>query len=59
MSNVTFLEIPVGACTRDPERWTTTADEEAKAICRGCPGGGCAHATRWNYPAPRDCGPAS
>jgi WhiB family redox-sensing transcriptional regulator len=37
MSTVTFLEIPVGACTRDPERWTTTADEDAKAICRGCP----------------------
>src|ERR1044072_1368029 len=37
MSNVDFLEIPVGACTRDPERWTTTADEDAKAICRGCP----------------------
>lgn len=37
MSNVTYLDIPVGACTRDPERWTTTADEDAKAICRGCP----------------------
>ncbi len=30
-------ETPIGACTRDPERWTTTADEEAKAICRACP----------------------
>ncbi|MCK0176036.1 MULTISPECIES: WhiB family transcriptional regulator [Mycobacteriaceae] len=37
MNNVTYLETPVGACTRDPERWTTTADDEAKAICRGCP----------------------
>ncbi|MDY6869868.1 MAG: WhiB family transcriptional regulator [Actinomycetota bacterium] len=37
MSDATFLEVPVGACTRDPERWTTTADAEAKAICRGCP----------------------
>ena len=30
-------EPPIGACTRDPERWTTTADEEAKKICRACP----------------------
>ncbi|MGE2691259.1 WhiB family transcriptional regulator [Mycolicibacterium pulveris] len=28
---------PLGACTRDPDRWTTTADEGAKAICRACP----------------------
>ncbi|MDT5016016.1 MAG: WhiB family transcriptional regulator, redox-sensing transcriptional regulator [Mycobacterium sp.] len=25
-----------GACTRDPDRWTTTADEGAKALCRAC-----------------------
>ena len=25
------------ACTRDPDRWTTTADEGAKALCRACP----------------------
>ena len=30
-------ETPVGACTREPERWTTTADDEAKVICRACP----------------------
>lgn len=36
MHAVTYLETPVGACTRDPERWTSTADEEAKAICRTC-----------------------
>lgn len=24
------------ACARDPERWTTTADEGAKALCRAC-----------------------
>jgi WhiB family redox-sensing transcriptional regulator len=28
---------PLGACTRDPDRWTMTADEGAKAICRACP----------------------
>ena len=32
-----WQETPIGACTRDPERWTTKADEEAKAICRACP----------------------
>lgn len=25
------------ACTRDPDRWTTIADEGAKALCRACP----------------------
>jgi WhiB family transcriptional regulator, redox-sensing transcriptional regulator len=25
------------ACTRDPDRWTTTADDGAKALCRACP----------------------
>jgi WhiB family redox-sensing transcriptional regulator len=29
--------LPLGECTRDPERWTTAADDEAKAICRLCP----------------------
>ena len=37
MNTTHWDETPVGACTRDPERWTTTADEEAKAICRACP----------------------
>jgi len=26
-----------GACARDPERWTTAPDDEAKALCRACP----------------------
>lgn len=25
------------ACTSDPDRWTTTADDGAKALCRACP----------------------
>jgi WhiB family redox-sensing transcriptional regulator len=29
--------LPIGECTRNPERWTSAADEEAKAICRLCP----------------------
>jgi WhiB family redox-sensing transcriptional regulator len=24
------------ACARDPERWTTSGDEGAKALCRAC-----------------------
>jgi len=24
-------------CTREPDRWTTIADEGAKALCRSCP----------------------
>jgi WhiB family transcriptional regulator, redox-sensing transcriptional regulator len=32
------IDAPWGfACARDPERWTTTADEGAKALCRSCP----------------------
>ncbi len=37
MNAMPFDETPVGACTSDPERWTTTADDEAKTICRACP----------------------
>src|SRR5690606_35759168 len=29
--------LPIGECTRNPDLWTTTADEQAKAICRACP----------------------
>ena len=30
-------EPSTSACTRDPDRWTTTADDGAKALCRACP----------------------
>ena len=30
-------ELPLGACTQDPERWTMLMDDEAKALCRQCP----------------------
>ena len=29
--------ISLGACTQDPDRWTTAPDSEAKALCRACP----------------------
>jgi WhiB family redox-sensing transcriptional regulator len=33
-----LMDVPSGfACARDPDRWTTTADEGAKALCRACP----------------------
>jgi WhiB family transcriptional regulator, redox-sensing transcriptional regulator len=37
MSAIGLDGLPIGECTRDPEAWVTRADEEAKAICRGCP----------------------
>jgi WhiB family redox-sensing transcriptional regulator len=37
MNAVALDELPVGECTRDPERWTSVADDEAKTICRMCP----------------------
>ncbi|CAN3126376.1 WhiB family transcriptional regulator [Mycobacterium sp. smrl_JER01] len=37
MNAMSWDETPIGECTKDPERWTTTADDEAKAICRSCP----------------------
>lgn len=30
-------EVPLGVCTQDPDRWTTTPDDEAKTLCRACP----------------------
>ncbi len=32
-------------CTQDPDRWTTTPDDEAKTLCRLARAGGCVHAT--------------
>jgi WhiB family transcriptional regulator, redox-sensing transcriptional regulator len=37
MTPSTLCELPLGACTREPERWTTSADDAAKTICRACP----------------------
>jgi WhiB family redox-sensing transcriptional regulator len=37
MTRADWDDTPTGECTKDPERWTTTADEKAKAICRSCP----------------------
>jgi WhiB family transcriptional regulator, redox-sensing transcriptional regulator len=35
-SNV--IELPLTfACEREPDRWTTAADDGAKALCRSCP----------------------
>jgi WhiB family redox-sensing transcriptional regulator len=37
MNAVGLDGLPIGECTRNPERWTSTADEDAKTICRLCP----------------------
>lgn len=31
------LEVAAVLCARDPDRWTTVADEGAKELCRACP----------------------
>lgn len=34
----TLVAVPqLGVCTQDPDRWTTTPDDEAKTLCRACP----------------------
>jgi WhiB family redox-sensing transcriptional regulator len=37
MTATALYNIPLGACTKDPDRWTTAPDAEAKALCRACP----------------------
>jgi WhiB family transcriptional regulator, redox-sensing transcriptional regulator len=37
MTAVALDGLPIGECTRSPERWTAVADDEAKSICRMCP----------------------
>jgi WhiB family redox-sensing transcriptional regulator len=37
MTATALSSITLGVCTQDPERWTTTPDDEAKALCRACP----------------------
>ena len=37
MSPTVIDESWKGACTRDPDRWTTVPDEGAKVLCRTCP----------------------
>lgn len=34
---IALAENWLAPCTRDPDRWTTRADEGAKSLCRGCP----------------------
>lgn len=37
MTVTALYEVPLGVCTQDPDRWTTTPDDEAKTLCRACP----------------------
>jgi WhiB family transcriptional regulator, redox-sensing transcriptional regulator len=37
MTATALSNISLGACTQDPDRWTTAPDIEAKALCRACP----------------------
>jgi WhiB family transcriptional regulator, redox-sensing transcriptional regulator len=37
MTATALYNIALGACAKDPDRWTTAPDDEAKALCRACP----------------------
>lgn len=37
MTATALDNLELGACTQDPDRWTTGPDNEAKALCRACP----------------------
>ncbi|OJZ71924.1 transcriptional regulator [Mycobacterium paraffinicum] len=37
MTATPLFNVPLGACTQDPDRWTTAPDAEAIAACRACP----------------------
>jgi WhiB family transcriptional regulator, redox-sensing transcriptional regulator len=37
MTATALYNLPLAACTQDPDRWTTAPDDEAKALCRVCP----------------------
>lgn len=37
MTATTLHNPLLGACTRDPDRWTTAPDAESIALCRACP----------------------
>ena len=37
MTAPTLTTVTLGVCAQDPDRWTTTLDDEAKALCRACP----------------------
>jgi WhiB family redox-sensing transcriptional regulator len=37
MTATALYNIPLGVCTKDPDRWTTAPDSEAKALCQACP----------------------
>lgn len=37
MTAALHLELSVGPCAQDPDRWMEATDDATKAICRGCP----------------------
>lgn len=63
MTVTALYEVPLGVCTQDPDRWTTTPDDEAKTLCRPCAGlaraGGCVHATPSSPRVRKGCGQGS
>lgn len=58
MTVTALYEVPLGVCTQDPDRWTTTPDDEAKTLCRACPRR-CVHATPSSPRVRKGCGQGS
>lgn len=59
MTVTALYEVPLGVCTQDPDRWTTTPDDEAKTLCRASRAGGCVHATPSSPRVRKGCGQGS
>lgn len=60
MTVTALYEVPLGVCTQDPDRWTTTPDDEAKTLCRACPRRWlCVHATPSSPRVRKGCGQGS
>lgn len=59
MTVTALYEVPLGVCTQDPDRWTTTPDDEAKTLCGLARAGGCVHATPSSPRVRKGCGQGS
>lgn len=59
MTVTALYEVPLGVCTQDPDRWTTTPDDEAKTLSGLARAGGCVHATPSSPRVRKGCGQGS
>lgn len=59
MTVTALYEVPLGVCTQDPDRWTTTPDDEARPCAGLARAGGCVHATPSSPRVRKGCGQGS